>query len=124
MRPEEKIQCEFFKYLRLQYPNVVAISEASGLRVSTGMAMKLKRMRSDHTQLDVIILEPRGKYHGLVIELKAKNIFKKNGELLKDQHLHDQQKTIDLLNSKGYYATFACSLDEAIEVLDRYMNAK
>lgn len=122
MRPEERTQIELFKYLSLQYPHVMAISEPSGLRVSMGLAGKLKRMRSNHTHCDVYILYPSKGYHGMVMELKAKNIYKKNGELLKDEHLHQQQKTIDDLNRLGYKALFACSLDEAIKNIDEYLN--
>lgn len=122
MGAEEKIQIELFKYLSRQYPHVMAISEPSGLRVSMGLARKLKKLRSAHTHADIYILQPSGKYHGLVIELKAKNIYKKDGTLFKDDHLADQQRTLDSLNKLGYYATFAVGLDEAIEVLDNYMN--
>lgn len=122
MRVEEKIQIELFSYLSLVYPDVIAISESSGIRVSKGLAMKLKRLRSKGTHLDIYCLKPVGKYHGLVIELKAKNIYKKNGELLKDEHLYDQQKTIDALNKLGYYAAFAVGFQEAKNLIDDYLN--
>lgn len=122
MRVEEKIQIELFSYLSLVYPDVIAISESSGIRVSKGLAMKLKRLRSKHTHCDIYVLQPSKGYHGLVIELKAKNIYKKNGELLKDEHLYDQQKTIDALNKLGYYATFAVGFSQAKDVIDDYLN--
>lgn len=122
MRVEEKIQIDIFSYLAAKYPNVLAISEPSGVRVSMGLATKLKRMRSPHTHCDIYILSPRGRFHGMVIELKAKNIYKKNGELLKSDHLEDQQKTIDKLNSLGYYATFAIGYDDAISKIEDYLN--
>lgn len=106
----------------MQHPDVIAISESSGLRCSMGMARKLKKMRSKHTHCDIYVFEKRGNYGALVIELKAKNIYKKNGELLKDEHLADQQKTIDLLNKKGYKACFAVGLENAIRIIDDYLN--
>lgn len=121
MRLEESIQIELFRYLAHQYPRVIAISEPSGLRVSKGLAVKLKKMRSNHTQLDIVILEPSGPYHGLILELKAKNIYKKDGTLLKNDHLYDQQTTIDLLNKKGYCAKFVVGLDDAIKAVDEYL---
>lgn len=122
MRAEEKIQIDLFRYLNYKYPDVIAISEPSGLRVSMGLAIKLKKMRSAHTHLDVLLLEPRGKYHGLMLELKAKNIYKKDGSLLKDAHLQDQQRTIDLLNERGYKACFAVGFDQAIKTIEDYLN--
>jgi hypothetical protein len=121
VRVEEKIQIALFDFIKLQYPKVIAISESSGLRCSMGMARKLKRMRSEHTHVDVILLEPRGQYHGLCIELKAKNIYKKDGSLYKDEHLEDQQRTIDQLNKLGYKATFAVGFDEARNLIDDYL---
>lgn len=124
MRVEEKIQIDIFSYLAAKYPNVLAISEPSGVRVSMGLATKLKKLRSKHTHCDIYVLKPSGKYHGLVIELKAKNIYKKDGTLYKDEHLEDQQRTIDTLNKEGYYATFAVGYSESIKIIEDYLNNK
>lgn len=122
MRVEEKIQMDIFSWLTDKYPDVLAISESSGVRVSKGLAMKLKRMRSKHTHCDIYVLRPSNGFHGLVIELKAKNIYKKDGTLFKDEHLEDQQRTIDKLNKEGYYATFAVGYAEAKTIIDDYLN--
>lgn len=122
MRVEEKIQIELFSWLSDKYPHVLAISEPSGVRVSMGLATKLKKMRSKHTHLDVYCLEPVGDYCGLAVELKAKNIYKKDGSLYKDEHLEDQQNTINLLREKGYYATFAVGFNEARTIIEDYLN--
>lgn len=121
MKVEEQIQKQIFQYLELQYPDVIAISEPSGLRVSMGLAMKLKSLRTKGTHLDIYLLEPNKWYHGLIIELKAKNIYKKDGTLLKDQHLQDQQQMIDRLVKKGYKAKFAVGFDEAKKIIDDYL---
>ena len=126
-RPEEQLHFQVATYLKMRYPKVIFLSEASGARVSMGLALKLKKMRSAHTHLDVYILQPKlvqneQLYCGLILELKAKNIFKKDGTLLKSDHLDDQQKTIDLLNERGYMACFACGFDEAKKIIDNYLN--
>jgi hypothetical protein len=121
MKVEEQIQKQIFQYLELQYPDVIAISEPSGLRVSMGLAKKLKSLRTSDTHADIYILEPNKWYHGLIIELKAKNIYKKDGTLLKDEHLQDQQKMIDRLIKKGYKAKFAVGFDEAKKIIDEYL---
>jgi hypothetical protein len=72
----------------------------------------------------LIILEPKGKFHGLCIELKIKSPFKKNGELLKNEHLEGQQKSIFDLQQKGYFAKFSVGFDETKELIDWYMSQK
>ncbi len=60
---------------------------------------------------DVMILEPRGKFHGLFIELKVK--YNKPSDT--------QELWIDLLNKRGYSAMWTNSLDEAISTIDKYL---
>ena len=127
MRPEERIHFALCDYLRLQYPKVHFISESSGIRTSMGVAAKLKRTRSAHTHLDIYILEPNfNKTKSvLILEMKAKTVFKKDGTLKKDEHVAEQQKTITVFNKKqGYEARFACSLAEGIEAVDFYLTGQ
>jgi hypothetical protein len=127
MRPEEKIHFALCDYIRLQYPKVHFISESSGIRTSMGLAAKLKRTRSSHTHLDIYILEPNFNKtkNILILEMKAKTVYKKDGTLKKDEHLQDQQNTINTFNKKpGYEATFACSLDEGIEIVNFYLTGQ
>jgi len=124
MRKEEKMHQAVCHYLGYQYPGTVFISEASGIRVSAGMAAKLKKIRSNDTLPDLYILEPRGAYHGLILELKTEEaqIYKKDGTLRANEHVEAQAKTLDKLKKKGYYAAFVQGFDEAKEVIDNYMN--
>jgi len=123
-RPEEDLHVSVCKYMKLQHPKVIFISEPSGLRVSMGLAIKLKKMRSDETHLDLYILEPRKGYFGLIIELKAVDIFQKKApsQLLKNEHVEDQKRMIDKLNSKGYLATFSIGFDATKKIIDDYLN--
>lgn len=123
-RPEEILHFQICDYLKAQYPKIIFISEASGVRVTQGVAKKLKRMRSNHVHLDLYILEPKKGYHGLVLELKVKDIYqKKNPELfLKSDHVNDQSKTIQLLNNKGYLSTFAIKFEQTKKIIDEYLN--
>ena len=52
------------------------------------------------------------------------NIYKKDGTLKKDQHLQEQQDMINSLNNDGYYACFAIGENQAIQVINDYMNNK
>lgn len=70
---------------------------------------------------DLLILEPRKGYAGLFIELKVKSPFKKNGELLKNEHLEGQMKTIQELNRKGYSACFQWRFETIKKMIDDYL---
>jgi len=71
---------------------------------------------------DLIILEPRKGYAGLLIELKKESPFKKDGvTLYKNEHLEAQQKSIDDLISKGYLAFFKWEFDDIKELINWYM---
>ncbi len=59
---------------------------------------------------DVIIMEPKGDYHGMAVELKART----------NKMTDEQYEFLSRLNQNGYF-TFPCwSLDEFIYYLDLY----
>lgn len=122
--PEKVIHQQVCDYLKLQYPYVYFQSDASGMRVTMGLRKELKKKRSNHKILDLAILHPSpcGTYHGLVIEVKVKveDVFKKDGTLKKDEHLEEQQKSIDHLNKAGYKAAFGCGFDHCKNIIDKY----
>ena len=121
---EESLQIAVSKYLRLQYPNVIFTAESSGIRLTMGQAVKAKKQRSNHKQLDLWILEPKGKYHGLIIELKkdGESPFRiDNGMLKAGEHLQEQYCTIQLLLYKGYAACFSVGFDQTKKIIDDYM---
>ena len=118
---EEHLQTAVSTYVKLAYPNVVFTAESSGIRVPIGIAVKMKQQRSKHKLPDMIILEPNAYYNGLIIELKREGTRLKNGNMPKTEHITEQQKTLDLLLKKNYYAVFCCGFDEAKKVIDNYM---
>ena len=123
---EYRIQKSVCIYLNWKYPNVLYMSDTvANLKLTKTQAGRNKAIqKAGFKTPDLIIFKPKGKYHGLFIELKAKTPFKKDGELLKDKHLEGQQKTIDDLNELGYYATFATGVKEAIECIKKYMDER
>jgi len=120
-KEEEKLQIAICNYIRLQYPTVVFTSEASGLRLPIGLAVKAKKMRSKHTLPDLWILEPKNGYHGLIIELKAKSAYNDKGKLKQTKHVLDQMDTMVYLGRKGYLSAFIGSFDKGKELIDNYM---
>ena len=120
MKQEERIHIAICNYLRVKYPSVIFTSESSGVRMTIGQAVKLKRMRSGGKLPDLWILEPRGGYHGLFLEIKAEGIFTKTGKF-KTKHIEEQSEMLERLREKGYAATFVVLFDQAKDEIDTYM---
>ena len=120
---EESLQISVSTDLKMQYPSVMFTAESSGIRLTMGQAVKAKKLRSERGLPDMMIFEPRGQYHGLIIELKkeGKSPFLLNGDLSVNKHIQEQAKTISKLNRKGYFACFCTGFDSAKETIDAYM---
>jgi hypothetical protein len=122
MKKEESLQIAVSNYLRLQYPGVIFTSESSGIRLTIGQAIKAKKQRSNCKLPDMIILEPKGDFKGLCLELKkeGEKVFQKNGEPYSG-HIKEQYETLKRLSDKGYFAGFVCGFDHAKKIIDTYM---
>lgn len=123
-KKEQQLQLQICEYLRLQYPHAIFFSEPSGLRVSIGQAVLLKKMRSFGKLPDMFVAYPNGKYHGLFMELKIEGttIFKANGELVANEHIRQQFDTLCRLHNLGYAAVFAVGFEDAISKINRYFS--
>lgn len=108
-QPEFELQKAVVKFIRLQYPKVLFLSDTVAfLKLTLPQASRNKSIQcADFHCPDLLILQPNGQFHGLFIELKAESPFKKDGTLYKNEHLENQQKTINRLNELGYKAMFA-----------------
>ena len=118
---EHRAVCQFIRY---KYPDVIFTSDGSGVyNQSIGASVKLKMLKSSTGIPDIIILEARGVYHGLMIEMKSTGtaVFKKDGTIRANKHLQEQNDMLRRLSWKGYKAEFAIGLDEAIVLIDEYM---
>lgn len=120
---EYELQVAVCKYLKYKYPNILFRSDLGGIRLTKGLAIKAKRIQHSKGFPDLFIYSQSKdkRYNGLAIELKAKDIFKKDGSLLKSEHLEHQQRVIDHLNANDYYASFAVGFDEARTIIDNYL---
>ncbi len=120
---EAQLQAQVCKWIKYQYPDLIFTSEASGQRMTIGQARKAKLLRSGNKLPDLIILQPRGNWHGMALELKVKSPFKKDGcSLLKDEHLEGQAEMLARLVKLGYYANFSTGFDETINHINHYMS--
>lgn len=134
MKNEEKLHIEICSYLKQAFPDVIFFSEPSGLRLSSWHQRKLlKKIRSVGKLPDIFIAFPvegfdqKGrplKFHGFFLELKAEGttIFKKDGEVVADQHIRDQRDTLIRLFKLGYAASFGIGFDQCKKIIDDYMD--
>lgn len=70
-RPEFDIQCAVVGWLRRELPHVLFTSFSQSLRLHPLQALDLKLAGYLAGTPDLIIFEPRGDCHGLLIEMKA-----------------------------------------------------
>jgi len=79
------------------------------------MVNKMKKMGMKNGVPDIVIPVPRGRYHGLFIEMK-----RTSGSQLSAE----QKKYIVDLNILGYKAEIAYGCDDAIRITEEYFRGK
>lgn len=122
---EKKLHTAVCQYLDLQYPDVIYTTDASGLRLSMGLRMEMKRKRCKKYVIpDLIILHPSKFFRGCFIEIKQErsDVYLKNGEIKNDKHVRAQHASIERLKELGYAAAFGCGWDECKQIIDNYLN--
>lgn len=122
-QPEYNLQVNCVKWLRLQYPDVFFMSDTiAQVKLTPQQAARNKAIQCpDFKCPDIIIFEPRGRYCGLFIELKAESPYKKTGGLKKDKHIEEQDETMGKLTIKGYDCFFCWEFDKFVEIVTAYM---
>lgn len=123
MKSEKELHKQVCKYIDIQYPDVIYLSDPSGMRVSIGLIMEIKAKRCKRYAIpDLIILHPNKVYNGLIIEIKKdlSQIVTKNGTIRKTKHVQDQKRTLDRLTELGYCAFFGVSFEQIKSVIDQY----
>lgn len=128
-QPEFILQKQLCQFIRNQYPNIFFLSDTvASVRLTEPQQQRNKAIQNSNFHCpDLMILEPgRGfdgkiQYHGLFLELKVKSPFKKDGTLLKDEHLQKQFDTLARLNERGYKALFVWSMDAGIKIINEYL---
>jgi len=123
-QPEFELQKSICKWLDLQYPNILYLSDTiASVKLTMPQQQRNKSIQKKGFKCpDLLILQPNDIYHGLFIELKVKSPYKKDGTLFKDEHLEEQQKTIKDLNSKGYFSCFSWGFDMTKSIIEEYLN--
>jgi hypothetical protein len=109
--PEYGIQKEFVQDVQLFYPDLLFTISPAGFIMSAGMAMKMKAMGYRSGTPDILFLEPRSPYHGLLLEFKAP------GKTLQPKQI----EFIKLAEARGYLCRMCTSAKEALLILEVYL---
>lgn len=109
--PEYRIQTAFIRYVDLVYPELLFTIAPAGFIMNQGMAMKMSAMGYRKGTPDLLFFEPRGSWHGLLIEFKAPG--KKTSP--------EQVSFCDQAEKRGYKTAVCYSSHEAIQVLEVYL---
>ena len=125
MNSEKQLHKAICKYIDLQYPDVIYLSDPSGMRVTPGLMMEIKAKRCKRYALpDLIILHTNKQYKGMMIEIKKdlSQIVTKSGDIRKSKHVQDQLRTLERLQELGYAAIFGVSFEQMQSAINQYMN--
>lgn len=123
---EYDLQVSVCRYLSLQYPDVLFLSDTvASHKLTILQATRNKKIQKTSFKCpDLLILEPNKYFKGLFIELKTESPYKKDGQLKKNEHIEAQDKSMNDLNEKGYYCLFSWSLEQSINIINNYMNER
>lgn len=125
LRPTESQEhSELCKWLKKVYPNVMFNTDMSGLRLSPGVAKKAKSLRSHNGFPDLFIIEPKGAYSGLFIELKRRGekLLMKDGRTPISDHVAEQFAIKLELKKRGFRSEFAIGAEQAKSIINNYLN--
>lgn len=130
-QPEWHEQLVFCKYIRNKYPELEYFSDLSSAgKQSKYMQSIVTILKSRSGWPDTKICEPVGKYVGLMIELKkiaetqSKSIYKQDGSLKASEHVENQSGMHQRLRNKGWRVEFAQGANEAISLLEAYLDVE
>jgi hypothetical protein len=119
---EAQLHKQICQYLKLK--GCIFNTDMSGIKLTIGQAKKMKSLRSSRAFPDIVIYEPRDRFHGLFLEVKKESPYKKNGELKSGEHLREQLEMMDILFDKGYLTSFVWSFDMAKTIIDDYLEGR
>jgi hypothetical protein len=120
---EDRVHYQVVKYLKLRYPKLLFHTDAAGELMLESMRMRQGKLNLQGFSFpDLQIMEARGGWFGLLIEMKRdnENLYTASG-LFKDDRLSRQDRTIKALNERNYLAMFCKGFDQIRKAIDDYM---
>jgi hypothetical protein len=123
--PEYDIQAAYVLRMSKKYPLVMVFSDtAAHIRKTMIQQIRANKLQSKISKdwPDVFLAQPSGDYAGLFIEFKAETPYLKDGATLSsDKHIQAQAATMERLRERGYFCTFAWSVEQAIAITEKYL---
>lgn len=124
---ETVIQLLLCGHVRTTYPEAIFTCDfAAGLFLPPWIAKLRADMSSGRGYPDFTLDVKRGDFAGLRLELKTEDevVYKKDGTVRKSKNdrLQIQHDTLERLRKEGYCAEFAIGLEQAIGLVDWYMD--
>ena len=117
LKQEDHLQIQLAQWLSHQYPNLLWIHVPNEGRRSPFEQYLFSLLGTAKGASDMIFFEPRGKYHGLMIELK---VIYANGK--KNYPSEAQKQFIKNCQLRGYYATVVWTFDQAVDIIVEYIS--
>lgn len=119
---EDGLQMTIANYLLSYHPDLLWFHVPNGGKRNQLEAKKFKRMGVRAGVSDLIFLEPRKGYNGLIIELKSAIKRMNKGKIVTAKgRLTDSQKNfLSMSNDRNYKTFVAWSFDAVKEILDEY----
>ena len=129
---EDKIYPALIQYAKKHYPKVEVFANViKDIRLKDMKFNQYQMMQMKATEKgvvdgmpDMLINYPSRGFNLLRIESKkaGETVFKRNGELVKDEHIYNQACYLSRLTRIGNLAVFCVGLENHIKLLDWYMN--
>lgn len=123
---EAYLQISCIKYLNTAYKSVIYSSNVNAAipLKNRYISKRAKELGNTKGMPDLMIFKANKGYNGLFIEFKAPKfkIYKKDGNLVKSEHLKFQFEIHERLRKEGYFVDVIQNLDKFIELIDWYMN--
>lgn len=110
-KPEQVLQIQAANWLRLKYPKLLWTISPAGLIIGRHIGILAVRMGYRKGTSDLIILEPRGPYHGFMVEIKwGKNTTSEGQDVFLAEALE-----------RGYHTAVCYTFQEIVKAIDDYM---
>jgi hypothetical protein len=112
--------CLYLHQLRLRDDRLHFNTDLSGIRMSRGVAGKVKDLRSQPGWPDLMLMHPSAGI--LYVDLKREGTRLRNrNKLWADDHVAEQAYMLRELRANGVQAVFAIGYTEAKDVIDRFL---
>lgn len=111
--------------MSVRHPNVMVFSDTSAhIKKTLFQQVRANALSTPGEKWpDVFIAQPSGDWCGLFLEFKAETPYKVDGATLKkNPHVEAQTATMERLRQRGYCCRFVWSVEQALEVAERYFN--